>query len=260
MRSTAILLVLSLATSLVLAHQACEDISASTFNSGTQHCDCDYKVAPGTNTSNAAEHENDLMWLNMVHNYAVTNMAKYPFGAALVDNRTNTLVQIGFNNYFTADPYFSSTAMSHAETVVITNATINNLKETFNATSLSRKTSPDWKYMVLYGNIEACPMCSQAAVWRGIRKMVFGARASVLQAQRCWTQPTLTAAEVLDHSSGFAQFDFIRGPFEEIEMTIVNDFKQQCKPAATTTGTASQGARNAESPLTNLMENVRALL
>jgi len=258
----AAILFLALATSLVLAHQACQSVSDATFYSGTQHCDCDYTVPPGTNTSDAAEHENDLMWLNMVHQYAVTNMAKYPFGAAIVDSRNNSLVQIGFNNYFTADPYFSSTAMSHAETVVITNATLNNLKETFNATSLSRKVSQDWKYMVLYGNIEACPMCSQVAIWRGIRKMVFGARASVLAAERCWTQPTLTSAEVLDHSSSFAPFDFIRGPFEEIEMTIVNDFKQQCKTPTTTGGstTASNAGRNAQSPFSSLMENVRALV
>lgn len=263
MSSTRILLgVLALTfCAIAVAHDAC-DLPSSTFSSGSQHCDCDYTVPPGTGTdqSNATQHDIDLAWIRMVHQYAVTNMARYPFGAALVDSRTNTLVTIGYNNFFTADPFYSSIAVSHAETVVMTNASINIMPGSYNATNGNRKVDPNWKYMTLYGNIEACPMCAQAAIWRGLRQMVFGARASVLQAQRCWTQPTLTAAEVVDHSAGFAPFQFVRGPFEEVEDEIVLDFKQQCTTSTTTTGTASAGARSASTPFSSLMDNVRALV
>jgi tRNA(Arg) A34 adenosine deaminase TadA len=255
-----LLLVLTLGVALVFAHEACQTITQSTFNSGSQHCDCDYTVPPGDGTSDAAQHEIDLTWLRMVHNYSVTNMARYPFGAALVDNRTNTLVQIGFNNYFTADPIWSSAAVSHAETVVMTNATLLNFPGTYNATNGNRGVAPDWKYMILYGNIEACPMCAQAAMWRGIKKMVFGARASVLQSERCWTQPGLTAKEVWDQNA-YTTYDFIRGPFDELELDIVNDFKQQCKSSTTApTSAPSSGARNAENAFSNLVENIRALV
>lgn len=258
-----IAIILSLALALTLCctfangHEACAALDSSAFTNGSQDCNCDYSTLRNY-TGNATELENDIYWIRMVHEYAVTNMAKYPFGAALVDNRTNTLVTIGFNNFFTADPVYSSIAVSHAETVVMTNASINIFPGSFNATTQSRKVDPNWKYMILYGNIEACPMCAQASIWRGIRKMVFGARASVLQAQRCWTQPDLTAYEVVDHSAGFAPFDFVRGPVDlDLEQEIVADFKNQCP---TTTTTSTSAASRAHSPYGNVVENVKALL
>jgi tRNA(Arg) A34 adenosine deaminase TadA len=261
MRFISLLLTLALASSLVLAHEACTQLPASTFGSGTQKCDCDYVVPPGDGKAeNATQYEIDLYWLKMVHNYSVTNMAKYPFGAALVDNRTNTLVQIGFNNFFTGHEFYSSIALSHAETVVMTNATINNFPGTWIESNLTRRVAPDWKFMILYGNIEACPMCTQAAVWRGIRKMVYAAPADLLRTERCWSQPTLSAKEVCDHNAKIGVFDFVRGPFPEIMYDVVRDFRQQCTNAGTTgaSGTTSGAKRNAESPFEDLMESVRA--
>jgi len=253
----ALILLLTLYCTLASGHAACEQLDSSAFTNGSQHCDCDYSELRNY-TGNATELENDIQWIRLVHNYAVTNMAKYPYGAALVDSRTNELVTIGYNNFFTADPVYSSIVVSHAETVVMTNASINIFPGSFNATTLSRKVDPNWKYMILYGNIETCPMCAQAAVWRGIRKMVFGARASVLQAERCWTQPSLTSYEVIDHSASFAPFDFIRGPVDlDLEMEIVMDFKQQCPDAST----SSAAARSTpSSPYTSMLDNVKALL
>jgi len=257
------------------AHADCEVIPDSVFNNGSQHCDCDYTTPPVDphTVANDSQHQIDLYWINLVHEYAVTNMAKYPFGAALVDSRNNTLVTMGYNMFFTADPWYSSIALSHAETVVITNASINIFPGSFNQSTLSRHVDPNWQYLTLYGNIETCPMCAQAAIWRGLRQMVFGARASVLQAERCWTQPTLTTYEMVDHSASFAPFNFVRGPMPELEMKIVNDFKLQCTTAATTdsnaatTGSAdtfstttSNGARSASSPYSSLIDNLRALL
>jgi tRNA(Arg) A34 adenosine deaminase TadA len=254
---------LSLALALTLfftfahGHAACAALENAAFTNGSQHCDCDYSELrnyPG----NATELANDIYWIRMVHNYAVTNMARYPFGAALVDSRNNSLVTIGYNNFFTPDPFYSSIAVSHAETVVMTNASINIFPGSFNTTSGSRRVDPNWKYLVLYGNIETCPMCAQAAIWRGIRKMVFGARASLLQKQRCWTQPTLTAYEVVDHSASFAPFDFIRGPVDlDLEQEILLDFRNQC-PTSTTTTTSAASRTN--TPYESMMENVKALL
>lgn len=286
MAKTAVFL-LSFALALTLfctfanGHAACAALDSNAFLNGSQECDCDYSELRNY-TGNATELENDLYWIRMVHNYAVTNMAKYPFGAALVDSRNNTLVTIGYNNFFTGDPFYSSIAVSHAETVVMTNASVNIFPGSWNATSQSRKVDPNWKYMILYGNIETCPMCAQAAIWRGIRKMVFGARASLLQKQRCWTQPTLTAYEVVDHSASFAPFDFVRGPVDlDLEQEILLDFKNQCTTSTTTTTTASStststattgaavttdastssaSSARGNSPFSNMMDNVKALL
>jgi tRNA(Arg) A34 adenosine deaminase TadA len=226
-------LLLSLVAS-VFSHATCTSVLAndpSSFTDGSQHSDCDYEVPDQIAPADAAQHAIDLHWIQMAHDYAIANMPSLPFGALLVDNRTNTLVSIGTNMFNSDHPIFSHQVVSHAETVVITNATINSLPDTWTASTQKRKPHPDWKFMTLYGNIEACPMCSQGAIWRGLRKMVFGARASALQSQRCWTQPTLTTYEVVDHSAHFAPFTVVRGPMSELEDTIVKGFSQSCKAA-----------------------------
>lgn len=247
MKALIILTILSFLSSSALAQIAACTANGLNFYNGSQHSDCDY-ISPALypaydNTS--TQYQTDLYWLNMVHTYATTNMAKYPFGAALVNHFTNELVSIGFNNYFTGDPVYSSIVVSHAETVVITNVTRTGPyadQLTFNSTTnlWSHKSSGIWANLTLYGNVEACPMCAQAAIWRGLRSMVFGARAKALQTQRCWTQPTLTAFEVVDHSASFATFMEVRGPYPEVENTIVQGFRNQCPtPAPTPTPSAA---------------------
>lgn len=181
--------------SSIYAHAACQALARTAFDDGSQKCDCDY-TDPTPTPANAIEHAIDLYWIRYVHNYTMTHMSRQPFGAALVDSRNNSLVTIGYNMFYTGDPFYSSITVSHAETVVMTNASVNILTGSWNETTQTRRVDPNWRYMTLYGNIETCPMCAQAALWRGVRRMVFGARASELKRQRCWNQPTLSVYEV----------------------------------------------------------------
>lgn len=151
-----------------------------------------------------------------------------PFGAAIVDSRSNSLISIGTNMFNSNNDYFSQIMISHAETTVITNATITTLKDEWNETTGIRTPHPDWKYMTLYGNVEACPSCAQGAIWRGLRRMVFGARASSLAKKRCWNQSSLSVYEVVDHSSNWAPFEVIRGPMMELEDSILSSFSNSC--------------------------------
>jgi len=216
---------------LVNAHAACFAVKYSNFTNDSQRCDCDYHLPPASSqTDNETQHQIDLFWINFTHTYAVQGMSKQPFGAALVDSRNNSLVGVGFNSFYTGDDLFSAIITSHAETALMTNLSITTMKGTWDPSTLTRRVDPNWRFMTLYGNIEACPMCAQGAIWRGIKRFVFGARASELKRQRCWNQPTLTMYEVADHNQ-WANIQVVRGPIYELEDKIVQDFPNFCQPS-----------------------------
>jgi tRNA(Arg) A34 adenosine deaminase TadA len=95
--------------------------------------------------------------------------------------------------------------------------------------TISGGNNPNWQYMTLYSNVEPCPMCAQAIIWRGVRRTVFGARASVLASRKCWDQSYLTFREVVRESWHFAPFNYVRGPLADMEETIVSSFPSFCK-------------------------------
>lgn len=179
----------------------------------------------------------------------------FPFGGAIVDARSNKLICIGSNQIGTGSLRWSK-FHAHGEMVAMENCSLplsstnndnndnqNNNKDNKNNDKDNENdkrgggglvdgargaNNEEWQYMIMYGNVEACPMCAQAAIWRGLRRMVFGARAIILADKRCWTQSFLTAAEVVEKSSHWAPFEYVRGPLYDLEDSIVADFRSFC--------------------------------
>lgn len=219
---------------LLLLHQVvlhspinqCFNVPLMEFHDGEQHCDCNYIVPPGETDVPPEQVAIDTFWINLVHQYAITTNPGSPFGAAIVDTRNNSLLCLSVNERQSNNPTYGLW-WGHAEMVVMQNCTNLHLPDVLNAAG-KKENNPNWQFMVLYGNIEACPMCAQSAIWRGDGGMVFGARAKVLAEQRCWTQSNLTAKEMVDQSASFSPVKYVRGPIFSLENTIVADFPNFC--------------------------------
>lgn len=69
-----------------------------------------------------------------------------------------------------------------------------------------------WEELVLYSTAEPCPMCQSAALWAGIRQVVYGTSIEFLKAQG-WNQISIRAAEVCD--AGFHNCELLGGILEE---------------------------------------------
>ena len=104
-----------------------------------------------------------------------------PFGAVIVDDRTQTVVAEGWNRS-------SLNPTWHGEIDAI-----NRLAEAH--------PGFDGRGLTLYTTAEPCPMCQGAILWAGIGTVVFGASIRFLQAQG-WRQIDILAEEVVRRSPG----------------------------------------------------------
>jgi tRNA(Arg) A34 adenosine deaminase TadA len=208
------------------AHNSCSATPPRDFYEHKQHADCDYADPQQLATpSTAAEHRNDVYWLNVAYEYALRIDPLYPFGALVVDSRNNSLVCIGANQRATSNET-DIAFLLHAEIVTIRNCVRTRLPDV--GAPGAKSANPEWQYMVFYGTVEACPMCAQAMIWETISAVRYGARASVLQERKCWTQSNTTQYEIYQQSSHFLPIKSIRGPFPEIEDRVVDSFESFC--------------------------------
>ena len=99
----------------------------------------------------------------------VTNGTGGPFGAAIFNDLTGTLVSPGIN--LVVQSKFS---MAHAEIIAITLA-----QQVFNTYELGKHGMPR---LQLVTSAEPCAMCFGATTWSGIRAIVCGARAEDVRA------------------------------------------------------------------------------
>eukprot|EP00026_Physarum_polycephalum_P015454 Phypoly_transcript_16145.p1 GENE.Phypoly_transcript_16145~~Phypoly_transcript_16145.p1 ORF type:complete len:238 (+),score=33.66 Phypoly_transcript_16145:57-770(+) len=178
---------------------------------------------PSPSPSPAQDHI-DHTWITLAHQIGVAHNPTFPFGAAIVDSRNNSLLCVSTNQIQNGNAQWSKFS-AHGEMVALENCTNLYLPD---VDTISKGNNPEWKYMTLYSNVEPCPMCAQAIIWRGVRRTVFGARASVLARTKCWAQSQLTFREVVAGSSNFAPFQYVRGPLVDLEMAIVSAFPSAC--------------------------------
>lgn len=203
----------------------CEHVSRDELIGGTQHADCQY--ASGHTRHGPASEEQDEIdryWVKYAHEYGMRVGPRAPFVGAIVDTRNNKLVCISVNQRPLSDSTYSWRTDSHGEVVVIQNCTQYALPDSI--VDGKKVVHPDWIHMTLYGNIETCPMCAMHVIYRGIPRMVFGARASLLMAEKCWSQSTLTVQEVVDHYPYFPVD--VRGPISGYEDVIIAQFPSRC--------------------------------
>jgi tRNA(Arg) A34 adenosine deaminase TadA len=207
----------------------CDVTHLAQFVSGSQHSDCFYATSVARNSYplHVTEEQNeiDLHWMRVCHDFALEKNPKSPFCAALVYQPTNELLSIAVNMKSLNDHQWS-TFDAHAEKVAMTNCSSTVLQDT-NPSGSSLVLNPKWANVTLYGNIEMCPMCASTAVYRGITRFVYGARAKELYSKRCWTQSSLTSQEVYDHSSRFFSGTG-SGPLLPLEDIILNAFPSRC--------------------------------
>lgn len=204
----------------------CFEVPLGKFQNGNQHPDCYYKSGftrqgPPTQDQDLKDH----YWIRYAHEWGVQQNPRAPFVGAIVNFTSNELVCISVNMRASNDPEWARFD-AHGELVVMENCSRSALPDII--VDGRKVTNPGWADMIMYGNIETCPMCAQAAIWRNIKRVVFGARASKLASKRCWTQSSLTVQEVADHSKSFFQFEYLRGPIIDYEDTILNGFPSFC--------------------------------
>lgn len=222
--------------SCVSACSECAEVPIARFGEKSQHSDCYYGIGyardmPPTRDQDAK----DYYWVKLAHEFGIKNNPFAPFVGAIVNATSNTLVCISVNMRGSSDPTWSKFT-AHGEMVAMENCTDKVLPDT--VANGKRIANPGWADMILYGNVETCPMCAQAMIYRGISRVVFGARASELASKRCWGQSTLTVQEIVDHSALFYKSLYLRGPLPDYEETIINEFPNFC-PQPTAVPTAA---------------------
>ncbi len=112
---------------------------------------------------------------------AARHAPELPFGAVIVDGRTQTVLAEGWNRS-SVNPTW------HGEIDAI-----NRLAE--------QHPGIDGAPLVLYTTAEPCPMCQSAVLWAGIGAVVFGSSIRFLQAQG-WRQIDILAEEVVRRTPG----------------------------------------------------------
>ncbi len=121
------------------------------------------------------------------------NVPDLPFGALIVDRRTEEILAEGWNKS-SANPTW------HGEIDAI------------NHLAASHREF-DGSQLVLYTTAEPCPMCQGAILWSGIGMVVYGASIRFLQS-RGWRQIDILAEEVVSRSPSW-QCTLIGGVLEK---------------------------------------------
>lgn len=119
---------------------------------------------------------------------------KLPFGAVIVDSRSNKSLAEGHNRSKDSPTF-------HGEIDVI------------NRLAASPERPEDWSPLVLYTTAEPCPMCQSAIAWAGIGATVFGSSIPFLQ-ELGWWQIAIRAEEVIRRTS-FRRMALLGGVLEE---------------------------------------------
>jgi tRNA(Arg) A34 adenosine deaminase TadA len=206
----------------------CKQVPLEKFIDDSQHSDCSYKSGFARQGPPSREQDvRDHYWVKYAHEYGVKQNPAAPFVGAIVNYTSNALVCISVNQRALSNPLWSYRFNVHGEIVAMENCTNQFLPDII--VNGSKQANPGWEDMILYGNIETCPMCAQSMLYRGLRRAVFGARASELMSKRCWDQSALTVQEVVDHASRYYTFKYLRGPLPEYEDFILQGFPSKCK-------------------------------
>jgi tRNA(Arg) A34 adenosine deaminase TadA len=126
--------------------------------------------------------------------------AARPFGAVIVDPRTNQVLCYGRNNF--------SNFMHHAERQAIDNCT-----SLYGSGAAGDRVAPNtpWVNVTLYASAEPCPMCTTASIFRKIGRIVFGIKSTKMM-QFGFTQFTISSE------------DFVAKYAQEFLLTIGNGF------------------------------------
>lgn len=123
---------------------------------------------------------------------AATNAPRQPFGAVIVDPRSGAIVARGWNRV-------GESPLWHGEIDAL-----NALVEQLGADPPAG--------LVLYTTAEPCPMCTAAALWTGISRIVFGVSIDHLR-RWGWRQIGIPATEVVSRMAG-ASCDVTGGVLE----------------------------------------------
>ncbi len=110
-----------------------------------------------------------------------TNCPTLPFGVVIVHRGTGEILAEGWNKA-------EENPLLHAEV------------DALNAVAALRPR-PDGRDLVLYATAEPCPMCTGAALWAGVGRVVFGTSIRFLL-DTGWRQVDIPAAEVAGRAVG----------------------------------------------------------
>jgi len=208
----------------------------TSFLLGNENCDCNYIPDEDDAVVTPEQDTFDHDMIRLAHQIGVAGNPTFPFGAVIVDNRTNQVVCTGFNsppidwlafslNHGAAEVNTTNTSfwILHGEIVAMFNCTLGPLPDVHGG------RNPNWPFMVLYTNIESCPMCFVAASYINLRRLVFGVSSITLTEKRCWTQHFITDKELAVHAvDGGKPFIDVRGPLRNLETNILKDFATRC--------------------------------
>jgi len=220
MNKLIVVLVLSLAAILVEGgNRRCNgnEANIAALNRGHQHADCYY--VPDIDdypTPGDAQDEIDRFWIRKAMEVGMRSPFA-PFGAVIVDSRDNSLSCEGVSDR-------SVWYDNHGERAAIDNCTSNKFPDVGFG-----DPNPAWQYQVMYTDVESCPLCFGSINFRGINKMVFGARSSELRRLNCWGQFLVTDKELADQgSAGGRPSVEVRGPLSGLEAEIISHFPNFC--------------------------------
>jgi tRNA(adenine34) deaminase len=151
----------------------------------------DTSVCPRCNFWNAnkgklKEGELDDCYVVEATRFAVFNGgAARPFGALIVDPRTNQVLCYGKNNF--------SNFMHHAERQAIDNCT-----SLYGSGPAGDRAAPHtpWPNVTLYASAEPCPQCTAASVFRKIGRIVYGIKATKMM-QFGFAQFTISSEDLI---------------------------------------------------------------
>jgi len=128
------------------------------------HCIPEASYTPCPHCTYTTQNQLDECYMQVAVDFGVSQNRARPYGALIVDTFKNVISCYGVSRG-------SENALFHGE-----------MSAFFNCTALFpspigndvAESGLNWLNQTLYTTAESCPMCSAAAMWRGLRRMVYG--------------------------------------------------------------------------------------
>jgi len=164
----------------------CLSIVFGDNGNNNNHCVAESSFTPCPRCTYRTQKQLDECYMQVAVNFGVSQNPARPYGALIVDNWRNVISCYGVSRG-------SENALFHGEISAFFNCTALYPSPIGNDVAQSGLL---WLNQTLYTTAEPCPMCTTAAMWRGLGRIVYGTDIPTL-ARLGSKQITIRAKQVL---------------------------------------------------------------